>query len=234
MTSTILGVEGFALGIIPKETNMMRSKKVALYARTSTPDQDVGLQLDELRQAAAERGWSVIGEYVDEGVSGSKAKRPALDRMMKDAEKGRFDLVAVWKLDRLGRSLKHLLKIVESLGSWDVGFMSLRDAGIDTTTPTGRLMLQVLGALAEYERELIRERVIAGIRRAQAQGKHCGRPRQDLDLRAAHLLLAQGHSVRQVADMLGQPRSTLRARLWEAAAQPDEGGQEGVEQEVAP
>ncbi|MFH1467861.1 MAG: recombinase family protein [Pseudomonadota bacterium] len=213
---------------------MKRSKKVALYARTSTPDQDVGLQVDELRQVAAERGWTITDEYVDAGVSGAKAKRPALDRMMKDAKRGRFDLVVVWKLDRLGRSLAHLLRIVESLNGWGVGFMSLRDAGIDTTTPTGRLMLQILGALAEYERELIRERVIAGIRHAQAQGKHCGRPRRDIDLRATLLLLDQGHSIRQVAEMLGLPRSTLQLRLDEAELGPMEAGQEGVEHSPDP
>ena len=192
--------------------------RVAIYARVSTvgKGQDAGLQLDELRQVAAQRGWVMVQEYVDDGISGSTESRPALNRMMADAQAGRFDLVAVWKLDRLGRSLQHLLRILADLSRWGVGFASLRDSGIDTTTPTGRLMIQILGALAEYERELIRERVIAGVRRAQAAGKHCGRPRREMDLRAAKVLLAQDHSVRQVADMLGLPRATLQRRLREA------------------
>jgi DNA invertase Pin-like site-specific DNA recombinase len=201
---------------------MTKPLRAALYARVSTSNkgQDVGLQLDELRQVAAQRGWTVVAEYVDEGVSGAKESRPELDRMLADAQGGRFDLVAVWKLDRLGRSLQHLLRLLANLADWGVGFASLRDAGIDTTTPTGRLMLQILGALAEYERELIRERVIAGVRRAQAQGKHCGRPRVDLELRPAVAMLNEGRGLREVAKILGVSRSTLRRRLRESGAWP--------------
>ena len=161
--------------------------RVALYARVSTLNQgqDTGLQLEELRQVAAQRGWIVSAEYVDEGVSGTKTTRPALDRMLADAQAGKFDLLAVWKLDRLGRSLPHLLTVLDQLASNGVGFAAIRDVGIDTTTPTGRLLLQLLGALADYERSLIRERVLAGVRRAQASGKHCGRPRKDVDLRVS-------------------------------------------------
>ena len=143
---------------------MARTKRVALYARVSTlHGQDVGLQLDELRQVAGQRGWDLVEEYVDEGVSGAKASRPGLDRLLADAQRGRFDVVLVWKLDRLGRSLQHLLGVLDDLAGWGVGFASVRDAGIDTTTPAGRLMLQILGAFAEFEREMIRERVVAGV-----------------------------------------------------------------------
>jgi DNA invertase Pin-like site-specific DNA recombinase len=161
--------------------------RVALYARVSTAGkgQNTEVQLVELRQVAQLRGWQVVDEYVDEGESGTKDSRPALDRMVTDAQAGKLDLVAVWKLDRLGRSLAHLLRLLDQLQSWGVGFVSLRDAGIDTTTAAGRLMLQLVGAFAEFERELIRERVIAGVRRAQAQGKHCGRPKVDLEIRPA-------------------------------------------------
>jgi DNA invertase Pin-like site-specific DNA recombinase len=198
------------------------SPRVALYARVSTSNkgQDVGLQLDELRRVAEQRGWEVSGEYVDDGVSGSADSRPELDRMMADAQAGSFDLVAVWKLDRLGRSLQHLLRLLAHLSDWGVGFASLRDSGIDTTTPTGRLMLQILGALAEYERELIRERVIAGVRRAQAQGKHCGRPKVDLEIRPAVAMLQQGRGLREVASIMGVSRTTLRRRLKEAGEWP--------------
>jgi DNA invertase Pin-like site-specific DNA recombinase len=201
---------------------MTKPLRAALYARVSTSNkgQDVGLQLDELRRVAGQRGWSISGEYVDDGVSGSDDSRPELDRMMADAQAGKFDLVAVWKLDRLGRSLQHLLRLISDLSRWGVGFASLRDSGIDTTTPTGRLMLQILGALAEYEKELIRERVIAGVRRAQAQGKHCGRPKVELEIRPAVAMLQQGRGLREVASITGVSRTTLRRRLKEAGEWP--------------
>jgi DNA invertase Pin-like site-specific DNA recombinase len=119
-------------------------------------------------------------------------------------------------LDRLGRSLQHLLKLLDELTSFGVGFTSLRDPGIDTTTASGRLLLQLLGAFAEFERNLIRERVVAGVRRAQANGVHCGRPKVELDLRPARALLNEGRAVREVASILGVSRSTLRRRLEEA------------------
>ena len=146
--------------------------RVAIYARVSTTGhgQDVGLQLDELRQVAAQRGWVIADEYIDEGVSGAAESRPALDRMLDAARRGKIDLVVVWKLDRLGRSIQHLLQVLDELQQHGVGFVSVRDAGIDTTSATGRLLLHLLAAFAEYERALIKERVIAGVRRAQASG----------------------------------------------------------------
>lgn len=201
---------------------MSRPLRAALYARVSTVGhgQDVGLQLDELRQVAAQRGWEVVGTYEDAGVSGAKASRPALDRLLDDARAGRFDLVAVWKLDRLARSVAHLLAITESLRTWGVGLVSVRDAHVDTTTPAGRFTLQILGAVAELERSLIQERVVAGIRRAQAAGKHCGRPRKDIDLRPAVALLKEGRGLKDVARILKVPRATLRRRLAEAGQWP--------------
>jgi DNA invertase Pin-like site-specific DNA recombinase len=198
------------------------SPRVALYARVSTlhQGQDTGLQLDELRQVSAQRGWAIVAEYVDEGVSGAKVSRPQLDKMLADAQAGRFDLLAVWKLDRLGRSLQHLLQILDQLACAGVGFAAIRDSGIDTTTPTGRLLLQLLGAFAEYERSLLRERVVAGVRRAQASGKHCGRPRKDIDLRPALALLNEGRGLKDVARILKVPRATLRRRLDEAGRWP--------------
>lgn len=195
--------------------------RAALYARVSTlhHGQDVGLQMDELRQAAVQRGWTVFGEYVDEGVSGAKASRPGMDRMLADARTGKFDVVAVWKLDRLARSVIHLLGTTESLREWGVGLVSLRDAHIDTTTPSGRFVLQILGAVAELERGMIQERVVAGVRRAQAAGKHCGRPRKataDKALVAAKALLDQGWGWRAVAEATGVQKDTLRRRLREA------------------
>ena len=199
-----------------------RPLRAALYARVSTSNhgQDVGLQLDELRQVAAHRGWRIVDEFVDEGISGAKDSRPALDRMMAAAQAGRMDVVMIWKLDRLGRSLRNLLVLIESLSAAGVGLTSVRDPGIDTTSPTGRLLLQLLGCFAEYERELLRERVIAGVRRAQAAGKHCGRPRVELDLRPALALLKEGRSLKETSRILGVSRNTLRRRLREAGEWP--------------
>lgn len=192
--------------------------RVALYARVSTlgHGQDAGLQLDELRQVAAQRGWTVVGTFEDAGVSGAKASRPALDRLMEQARTGKIDVVAVWKLDRLARSVAHLMTIVDSLKTWGVGLVSVRDAHVDTTTPAGRFSLHILGAVAELERALIQERVVAGVRRAQAAGKHCGRPKHDMDLRPALALLKEGRGLKDVARILKVPRATLRRRLKEA------------------
>jgi DNA invertase Pin-like site-specific DNA recombinase len=210
--------------------------RAALYARVSTTGhgQDVGLQLDELRQVAAQRGWEAVA-YVDEGVSGAKDSRPALDRMLVDAREGRLDVVAIWKLDRLARSVRHLLELSDSLNAWGVGLVSIRDAHIDTTTPSGRFTLQILGAVAELERGLVRERVIAGVRRAQAAGKHCGRPKVELDLRPALAMLGQGHGLKTTAKALGVSRATLRRRLVEAGEwpRPTEGVQKSAGEDAA-
>lgn len=208
--------------------------RVALYARVSTSGhgQDVGLQVEELRAVAAQRGWEVAGVYEDAGVSGTKASRPGLDRLLEDARLGRFELVAVWKLDRLARSVSHLLGVTEALKGWGVGLVSLRDAHVDTTTPAGRFSLQILGAVAELERSMIQERVVAGVRRAQAAGKHCGRPRRELDVRPAVALLREGRGLKEVARILKVPRATLRRRLGEVGAWPIKmpGGQARVDQ----
>ena len=192
--------------------------RVALYARTPTADkgQDIGLQTDELTALAAQRGWNVVRTYEDEGLSGSKTTRPGLDAMLADAQAGRFDVVVVFKLDRLGRSTSHLLHVLDLLKGWGVGFTSVRDPGIDTTTPQGRLLLHLLASFAEFERELARERIIAGVRRAQAKGTHCGRPKVEFDLRPALAMLKEGHGLTTTAKALGVARSTLRRRLMEA------------------
>lgn len=198
------------------------SIRAALYARVSTTGkgQDVGLQLDELRQVAAQRGWAVVEEYVDDGVSGASESRPALDRLLADGQAGRFGLVAVWKLDRLGRSVQHVLSVLDQFANQGIEFVSVRDPGLDTTTPAGRLFTAIIAAFASFERDIIRERVIAGVRRAQAAGKHCGRPRVDLELRPAAAMLKEGRSLRDVAAILGVSRTTLRRRLQEAGGWP--------------
>ncbi len=178
-------------------------KRVALYARVSTLNgQNPDMQLAELREYAQRRGWEVAGEYVDLGVSGSKESRPELNRMLKDAHARSFDAIACWKLDRLGRSLKHLVTTIEDLNCYGVTFVSLRD-NLDLSTPSGRLMMHLLGAMAEFERELIRERVTAGIAAARRRGVKCGRPRVWVSPDKVRSLREQGTPWRAVAKKLG-------------------------------
>src|SRR5581483_1655816 len=158
-----------------------RVTRVALYSRVSTLNhgQDPELQLRELREYCALRGFQVSQEYTDT-ISGSKESRPALNSLMEDAQRRRFDAVLVWKLDRWGRSLKHLVNSIAQLESLGVAFISLRD-NLDMTTPTGRLLTQLLGAMAEFERSLVIERTKAGLRHARAKGKRLGRPIVEVD-----------------------------------------------------
>jgi DNA invertase Pin-like site-specific DNA recombinase len=152
--------------------------RVALYARVSTFNgQSPGMQLAELREYASRRGWEVFGEYVDLGISGSKESRPELNRLMADAHRRHFDVVLCWKVDRFGRSLKHLVNALADLDAYGVAFVSLRD-NLDLSTPSGRLMFKIIGAMAESERSLIQERVRAGLRNAKLKGKTLGRPRR--------------------------------------------------------
>ena len=148
--------------------------RAAIYARVSTLDQEPENQLAELRRYADARGWMPT-EYVDHGVSGAKERRPALDRLLADARRRRFDVLVCWRLDRLGRNLRHLVTLLDELAALGVSFVSLGE-GIDCTTPAGRLQLHVLAALAEFERARCVERVQAGLQRARAQGKRLGRP----------------------------------------------------------
>jgi DNA invertase Pin-like site-specific DNA recombinase len=179
--------------------------KAAMYARVSTLDQEPENQLRELRRYAEARGWQAV-EYVDKGVSGACESRPALDELVKAARRRRFDTLVVWRLDRLGRNLRHLIMLLDELTALGVGFVSLGE-GIDTSTPAGRLQLHILGAIAEFERARIAERVRLGVARAKAQGKRLGRPRRrasDEEIAAlAHLPL------RQAASLLGVSKSFL-------------------------
>src|SRR5215472_8488506 len=174
--------------------------RVALYARVSTLDkgQDVNLQLNELRDYSERRGWTIAGEFVDNGISGAKESRPELNRLMADAKKRKFDAIAVWKLDRFGRSLKHLIMTLADLESLGIVFVSLRD-GFDLSTASGRLMFQIIGAMGEFERNLIRERVRAGMAHARAKGRKLGRTTVHVDMRAVELRRANGESLRAIA-----------------------------------
>src|ERR1700680_1572033 len=152
--------------------------RVAIYARVSTSNngQDPTMQTRELREYAERRGWTVTNEYVDIGISGMKEKRPELDRLMSDAHRRQFDAVVVWKFDRFARSVSHLLRALETFKAQGIEFVSFSEQ-LDTSTPAGKLVFTVLGAVAELERSLIVERVKAGVRNARAKGKTLGRPR---------------------------------------------------------
>lgn len=167
------------------------------------------MQLRELRQFADARGWQIVGEYVDEGVSGSKDSRPELNRLMADAKRRKFDAVLVWKLDRFGRSLRHLVNALAEFESLGIAFVSLTN-NLDLTTPSGRLMFQIIGAMSEFERALIQERVKAGIRNAQAKGTRIGRPRLIVDVRQIAAFRAQGLSHEAIGTRLGVSDATIR------------------------
>jgi len=158
------------------------SSKVAVYARVSTSNhgQDVSLQTHEQHQFAEARGWQVFDDYIDQGVSGSKDSRPELNRLMADARRRKFDIVLVWKLDRFGRSLRHLVNALAEFESLNISFVSLSD-NLDLSTASGRLMFNIIGAMAEFERELIRERVKAGMKNVKAKGVRIGRPLTEID-----------------------------------------------------
>lgn len=192
-----------------------------MYARVSTIDkgQDPDLQLRELREYVERRGWTIASEYVDKGHSGAKESRPALNRLMTDARRRKFDVIAVWKLDRFGRSLKHLVTALADLESLGITFVSLRD-GFDLSTASGRLMFQIIGAMGEFERNLIRERVKAGMTNARRKGIRIGRPSGPaihIDMRSVCARRAAGESLRAIARDLGCSPSLLVKRAKSGA-----------------
>jgi DNA invertase Pin-like site-specific DNA recombinase len=184
--------------------------KAAIYARVSTANngQDPRVQTRELGEFCERRGWTLVPEYVDIGISGTKEKRPALDRLMADAFKRRFDVVVVWRFDRFARSVSHLLRALETFQTLGIEFVSLSEQ-MDTSTPTGKMVFTVLGAVAELERSLIVERVKAGLRNARAKGKRLGRPKRSLDASAIDALRAEGLPWRAIAVRLGVGLATL-------------------------
>jgi DNA invertase Pin-like site-specific DNA recombinase len=188
--------------------------RVAIYARVSTVNhgQDVSMQTRELRQFSEARGWNVAGEYTDAGVSGSKDSRPELNRLMADAHKRRFDVVCIWRFDRFARSVSHLLRALETFKALGIDFVSYSEQ-MDTSTPAGKMVFTVLGAVAELERSLIVERVRAGLRNARAKGKTLGRPRTGVDAAKIGRLHEQGRSIREIAEELGMSRSLVHKTL---------------------
>jgi DNA invertase Pin-like site-specific DNA recombinase len=182
-----------------------KTKRAAIYLRVSTSGQTVENQRRELEQVAQRRGWSVVEVYQDEGISGAKGrdKRPGFDRMLKDASRRKFDVVMAWAIDRLGRSLVDLLDTIAHLQAVGAD-LYLDQQNIDTTTPAGKLLFQITGAFAEFERSMIRQRVNAGLARARAQGKRLGRPPLAADKEASvRALLASGTGIVKAARLAG-------------------------------
>ena len=189
--------------------------RAALYGRVSTADQTCENQMLELRGYVAARGWTGT-DFIDSGISGAKDKRPALDQLLMAVRRRKVDVVVVWSLDRLGRSLRHLIALLDEFQGTGVGFISLRE-GLDCTTPAGRLQWQIIGAISEFERARIQERVKAGLARAKAQGTRLGRPRRRID--EERLATVAGLPAREAARRLGVPRSTLQRWLAQKPAE---------------
>ena len=190
--------------IVRQDSSVPTRVYAAIYARVSTINagQDPTLQTRELKEYCQRRGWQVFDCYVDNGFSGKKDSRPQLNRMMQDAHERRFDVVVVWRFDRFARSVSHLLRALETFNSLDVQFVSLSEQ-VDTSTPTGKMIFTVLGAVAELERNLIVERVRAGLRHARAKGKQLGRPKKSIDVALIKSMRASGASWRAIARKSG-------------------------------
>jgi DNA invertase Pin-like site-specific DNA recombinase len=191
-------------------------KRAALYLRVSTVDQHPETQVYDLRQMAAQRGYEIAQEYTDR-ISGVKARRPGLDEMMRDAKRGRFDVVLTWACDRIARSTRHFLEVLDELNRLNIEFVSFREQ-IDTGGPLGRAIVVIIGAIAELERNLIVERVRAGMRRARLEGRHTGRPSLELDRKAIVRDRQHGDSLGTIARNHRISRTTVHRVLSEHAS----------------
>ena len=193
----------------------MKINKIAIYARVSTTNgtQSPDMQLTALREYCQARGLTIYKEYVDNGISGSKESRPALNSLMNDARKRKFDCILVYRFDRFARSSKHLITALEEFKSLGVGFISYSE-NIDTSSPLGKAIFVIVGAMAELERNIIRERVISGLNNARAKGKKLGRPKSKLDTKKIKELKEMGFSLRNIAEQIGVSKSTI-ARMDE-------------------
>ncbi len=193
-------------------------KRAAIYTRVSTFDQTTQNQIYDLRVLAQQRGLQVVNEYTDQGISGTRARRPGLDQLMADARRGRFDVLLVWACDRLARSTKHFLEVLDELNRLNVEFVSFRE-NLDSGGPLGRAVVVIISAIAELERSLIVERVKAGLRRAKLEGRHIGRPMLQVDRDAILQDRTHGRSLRQIA----KNHRISRATVCRVLAQGDPG-----------
>ncbi len=176
--------------------------RIALYCRVSTSDQSTDSQLLDLRRYVSERGWTTFNEYCDNGISGTKDSRPALNELMNDAKKRRFDVVLVWRFDRFARSTKHLILALEEFKNLGIDFVSYQE-NIDTSSPLGSAIFTIISAVAQLERDIIAERVKAGLRRAKENGTKLGRPRVTVNKGQIPRLRAEGKSLREIAEQVG-------------------------------
>jgi DNA invertase Pin-like site-specific DNA recombinase len=195
-------------------------KRACLYLRVSTVDQHPETQLHDLRQLAAQRGFEIVAEFTDR-ISGTRARRPGLDQLMAGARRGRFDVVLVWASDRVARSVKHFLEVLDEFNRLNIEFVSFREQ-IDTGGPLGRALVVIVGAIAELERNLIIERVRAGMRRARLEGRHIGRTPLTLDHAAIRRERGQGHSIRHIAKNHRISTATVQRVLREHATTSEE------------
>lgn len=192
--------------------NKSASRRVALYARVSTDSQTTENQLQELRAVAARQGWEIVCEYIDRGVSGAKGRegRPQFDRLLKAATRREFDMIASWSVDRLGRSLQHLVQFMADIQAKGVG-LYLHQQAIDTSTPSGKALFQMCGVFAEFERSMIQERVKAGLARAVKDGKTLGRPPVSVKVERQVLAArARGDGMLKIAKALGIGTGTVQ------------------------
>jgi len=197
--------------------NRNSTPRVALYARVSTTDQSTDSQLLDLRRYVRERGWNIFKEYVDEGISGTKDSRPALNVLMNDAKKRRFDVVLVWRFDRFARSTKHLILALEEFKNLGIDFVSYQE-NIDTSSPLGSAIFTIISAVAQLERDIIAERVKAGLRRARENGKKLGRPTASVDVQRIFQLRSEGLSLRRIAGQVGISHTIVARILRKARA----------------
>lgn len=193
-------------------SQLKNKPKIAIYARVSTDKQNVSMQIRELKQYAKKRQWKLFKEYIDSGYSGKTNKRPQFQKMLEDAQKRKFDVLLVWKLDRLSRSMKDLVSTLDRMGELGIDFVSYQN-NMDTTTSTGKLIFHVLGAVAEFEREIISERIKAGLRNAKSKGKKLGRPSvQKFLLDKAKKMRQEGMTYQSIGQKLGVHYSTIIKR----------------------
>ncbi len=188
--------------------NRNSTPRVALYARVSTTDQSTDSQLLDLRRYVRERGWNIFNEFVDEGISGTKDSRPALNELMNDAKKRRFDVVLVWRFDRFARSTKHLILALEEFKNLGIDFVSYQE-NIDTSSPLGSAIFTIISAVAQLERDIIAERVKAGLRRARENGKKLGRPSVEVDPAQIQKMRSRGLSLRAIGRQIGISRTKV-------------------------
>jgi DNA invertase Pin-like site-specific DNA recombinase len=203
------------MGMTPsKQSSTRPAIRAALYARISTINhrQDPEVQLGELREFCQRRGFAIAQEYVDKGISGSREKRPALDKLLTDCRKRLVDAVVVYRYDRFARSLRQLVNALEEFRSLGIDFISIHE-GVDTSTPNGRLVFGIFASIAEFERELIRDRVRSGLAAARAKGKRIGRPRLAVDVRRIESLRRQGRSWAEITGETGISKGTAQRAI---------------------